>query len=569
MRRMEWPKDPQGVRRRWWWWCGRRHGAHATLGSAAGVVAWKTRRSYESANAHGRPALTTPHREVGAEDISSHKGVGTHPADLVEYGAEQRPGRHNSPRPPTVAATAVVGLLSISYLLFVIHFSVNGLQLDDWGFVHLIHAEEHGHLTLTDLWTQHNENRMFIPNAITLTLGVATHDNTRTVMIISAVLFIASFLLFLLVLTSYLGRRLTAITVASTGVLWFSLADWQNALWGFQFAWYLVIFLLMAMLCLLRIRHSPHWITTRFVLALGVAVVASYTSAQGEFLWPIGALCLWWTLRGHPRDWPRRARVELVVWILVATLTTFGYFVGLTSSGQADPLTTLHYPLPVLQSVFANIGGVIPTSAPDLALHQLIGGFLLIAAAFVLVQSFRHRNEYSNPLPVSLIVFAVLFDPSVASIRLTFVFGITPSVAPRYTMANLFIPLAILVYALARHDAGASGTAHHSSRQIGVAQKLIVGGAACFLAIQVVSATGNGLSQARASQQAMRIGARLVVNRDRFPHAKQGCFDFAIVKYAGEVGDPQALVQAQEDRLSMFADGPYQIYRAEGLPRVC
>ena len=392
--------------------------------------------------------MTPAHREAGAKDISRDQGVGAYPADLVESGAEQRPPRSNSPRLPTVAAAAVGSLLSISYLLFVIHFSVNGLLLDDWGFVHLIHAEEHGHLTLTALWAQHNENRMLIPNAITLTLGVATHDNTRTVMIISSVLFIAGFLLFLLVLTSYLGRRLTAFTVAATGVLWFSLADWQNALWGFQFAWYLVVFLLMAMLCLLRIRGSTHWMTTRFALALGTAVVASYTSAQGEFLWPIGAICIWWTLRGHPRVWARRARVELVVWTLLATLTTVGYFSGLTSSGQADPLTTLRHPLAFLQSVLANIGGVIPTSAPDLALHQVIGAFLLIAAGFVLVQSFRHRYEYSNPLPVSLIVFALLFDASVASIRLTVVFGITGSVAPRYTMANLFIPLAVLVYVL-------------------------------------------------------------------------------------------------------------------------
>ena len=400
---------------------------------------------------------------------------------------------------------------------------------------------------------------MFIPNAITVTLGVATHDNTRTVMIISAVLFIASFLLFLLVLTSYLGRRLTAITVASTGVLWFSLADWQNALWGFQFAWHLVIFLLMAMLCLLRIRHSPHWITTRFVLALGVAVVASYTSAQGEFLWPIGALCLWWTLRGHPRDWPRRARVELVVWILVATLTTFGYFVGLTSSGQAEPLTTLDYPLPVLRIGFRQYRrchSYQRTGSGPASTHRWLPfdsrGFRTRAIVSTSERVQQPSSRKSDCVCRALRPIGGI-DPAYL------VFGITPSVAPRYTMANLFIPLAILVYALARHDAGASGTAHHSSRQIGVAQKLIVGGAACFLAIQVVSATGNGLSQARASQQAMRIGARLVVNRDRFPHAKQGCFDFAIVKYAWEVGDPQALVQAQEDRLSMFADGPYQI----------
>jgi hypothetical protein len=482
--------------------------------------------------------------------------------------AEQRATRRYNPRLPTVAATAVISLLSISYLLFVIHFSVNGLLLDDWGFVHLIHAEEHGHLTLSALWAQHNENRMLIPNAITLTLAVATHDNTKTVMVISAVLFIASFLLFLLVLTTYLRRRPTAITVGSTGVLWFSLADWQNALWGFQFAWYLVLFLLMAMLCLLRIRDSDHWMTTTFVLALGTAVLASYTSAQGEYLWPIGAICLLWVLRGHPRDWSHRARGQLVTWILLATLTTVLYFSGFNSAGQANPLTTLHYPLVVLQSVLANIGGVIPTGAPDLVLHQVIGVFLFIAAGFVLVQSFRRRYENSNPLPVSLIVFALLFDPSEASIRLT-VLGFAPSVAPRYTMANLLIPLAILVYALAHQHARPSVTSPASYLPIGRAHKLIVGGLACFLTIQFVSATANGLSQASTSQQSMRIGARLVVNRDRIPEAKQGCFAFAIEEYAGEVGDTQALAQAQDDHLSMFSAGPYEIYRAEGLPRVC
>ena len=149
--------------------------------------------------------------------------------------------------------------------------------------------------------------------------------------------------------------------------------------------------------------------TTRFVLAVGTAVIASYTSGQGEYLWPIGAICLLWALRGHPRDWSRRARAELVMWILAATLTTGIYFLGFNSSGQANPLTTLHYPLVVLQSVLANIGGVIPTGAKDLALHQVFGVFLLMAASFVPVQSFLQRHEYSNPLPVCLIVFALLF----------------------------------------------------------------------------------------------------------------------------------------------------------------
>ena len=157
-------------------------------------------------------------------------------------------GRFPSSRLPTRGAVAAICGFAAAYLIFVVHYSVNGLLLDDWGFVHLVHAAEHGRLTLGELWAQHNENRMFVPNAMMVGLALVTHDDTRTAMVVSALVFVASYVVFLLVLQTYLGRRLTVVPVLATGVVWFSLADWQNALWGFQFAWYLILFLLMAML---------------------------------------------------------------------------------------------------------------------------------------------------------------------------------------------------------------------------------------------------------------------------------------------------------------------------------
>jgi len=35
------------------------------------------------------------------------------------------------------------------------------------------------------------------------------------------------------------------------GLIWFSLADYFNALWAFQFAWYLILFFFVLMLYLL------------------------------------------------------------------------------------------------------------------------------------------------------------------------------------------------------------------------------------------------------------------------------------------------------------------------------
>ena len=247
------------------------------------------------------------------------------PVRAVRGSREKHLGGLSS-RLPTRGAIAALCGLAAAYLVFVIHYSVNGLFLDDWGFVYLDHAAEHGRLTLGELWSQHNENRMFVPNVMMVTLAVATHDDTRTAMIVSGFLFVASYVVFLLVLQTYLGRRLTVVTVLATGLVWFSLADWQNALWGFQFAWYLILFLLMAMLWLLIAVPNERRGPVAFAGAVAIAVAASYSSAQGVFLWAVGLLCLVWPLQGSPRRWLHRAQREVVVWIGAAIVTTAFYF---------------------------------------------------------------------------------------------------------------------------------------------------------------------------------------------------------------------------------------------------
>jgi hypothetical protein len=452
--------------------------------------------------------------------------------------------------------------LVAAYLIFVIHYSVNGLLLDDWSFVHLVHAAMHGRLTLGELWSQHNENRMFVPNVMMVTLAVVTHDDTRTAMIVSVLVFVASFVLFLLVLQTYLRRRLSVVTVLATGVVWFSLADWQNALWGFQFAWYLVLFLLMALLLLLIAIPIERRGPVAFTGAVAIAVVASYSSAQGVFLWAVGLLCLLWPLRGSPRRWPHRAQREIVVWIGAALVTTAIYFWRLQATQTGFSSSSWRHPLELLQSVLANVGGVFPTTSPDVGIHEVIGSVLVLSAAFVVVMSFRERRASpQSSLPVALILFTILFDPSVASNRLAF--GVVPSLAPRYTMANLLLFLAIIVYALGRVPA--TSLLHSHSR----APLVVSGVLAAVISIQLAVSTDDGLKGAHTSMDSMVLGDRLIVNRDQIPHNEELCYALAgIETYTGEVGDNEALTQAQADHLSELSPGPAQTYRAEGLPKL-
>ena len=154
------------------------------------------------------------------------------------------------------ALIAALAIPPILYLLFVTHYRVNIPLVDDWNVVPLIHVAEHGQLTLHILWAQHNENRMFFPNLIYVEIGVITHDDLRALILLSAVLFIATYGVFLVLTRHYVTRSLTAIPVLVVGVIWFSLADRQNALWGFQFAWYLILACLFASLYLLEVKGS-------------------------------------------------------------------------------------------------------------------------------------------------------------------------------------------------------------------------------------------------------------------------------------------------------------------------
>ena len=156
-------------------------------------------------------------------------------------------------------------------------------------------------------------------------------------------IFIVSFFLLLDLYRSYRARTLGPLSVLALGLVWLSLADFGNALWAYQLAWYLVLFFLISMMwSLLVLRRT----SITFALACLAAVAGWYSSLQGLLLWPIGLLCLWWTLRERRHDWRDRASVEIIVWLLLGAVTTGIYFLGYVSSRTPGyPTAALSRPL--------------------------------------------------------------------------------------------------------------------------------------------------------------------------------------------------------------------------------
>ena len=469
----------------------------------------------------------------------------------------------------TLATAAVVPALL--YLLYVFHYSVNVPIADDWNTMPLISAAFHHDVTLNELWVQYGDTRLFLSFLFFVGFALSDHLNEKTIILCSAALYITTFVLILGLFRSYIERPLTFLRVFSLGIVWFSLADVQNSLWSFQLAWYFVVLAFAATAFVLLVPHNHrNWF---FGAAIVAAVAASLAEVQGFVVWPVGLICVLWAgRRGH------RAYFEGAIWIGSAALTTVIYLRGfvfaadtyicVVEGGQRSKCSLtfgLLHPLELGRFFLILVGNVIPTNPGRYLLaHELVGSALCIAAAFVVVQTIRERRVRTNPLPLVLIAFALMFDAILALSRLGE--GVSGAGLNRYTMPNIVLLAGILVYAwkgllnVEKPEKEMSWL-----QQIKPLARVML---VAFLILQCVVATRFGIRGGDSMKATSLNVARVVVNLDRIPSDRRACYFESVV-----VGPPisalnTALTIATQEHLSVFQDGAGEQFRLEGPPHV-
>ncbi len=215
--------------------------------------------------------------------------------------------------------------------------------VDEWLRVPLLHDSLHGHLSLGELWAQYNETRIFLGNLVFVVFGFVDHFDVRALAFFNAAVFIVTYWLFLMVFRTYLGRRPGPLSVLVIGVVWFSLADYENPLFGFQVPWYLVVFFFVAMTYLLLVPNNRR--NLAIFLGILAAIAGSTAIIQGFVLWPVGLICLLWI-----RPWVKRTYFECGIWIAAAVLTAARVF------------DRIQLPQPVLRA--RGVHGELRVSAP-------------------------------------------------------------------------------------------------------------------------------------------------------------------------------------------------------------
>jgi hypothetical protein len=479
---------------------------------------------------------------------------------------ESRSAFRKSAPLPVILRVLAACIVPTLYFVYIAHYAVNSMFWDEWTFMPMVNAALHGHLTLGTLWAQYNEERLLVPKLLWIMFANTSDLNTKTIMFFNAGLLTGAYVCLLVSYRSVNGKWPGVLTTLALGLVWFSIADWENALWAFQLAWYLILFLFVLMLLLLsRCRMSPIVLTA----AMASAVAASFSGLQGLFLWPLGLICILW--RDKDVRWKLRYGLP---WVVVAGVTTATYFWNYqfhpSSIGGGSIPYGLRHPFGMVKYFFAAMGNLFPNDNPStLVLHEALGVGLFVVAVSVVVASVRSRiraNDPSTiPLATSLILFAVLFDLSIALGRLSL--GMGAALSSRYTMANLLLAAGIVLYASdciaklwsTRRPAGGRLPSRKVWLSLATAVLLAV------LAIQVVASTRFGISNSSASRSSRIVAARIVVNYSSLPVDQREplvtTYVYPLFPVWGEV-----LRFAEQDRLAELAPGPRHHYQKLGPP---
>lgn len=312
---------------------------------------------------------------------------------------------------------------------YVAIYGVNVPHWDQWEFVSALGRSFDGNFSFADVWDLHNEHRLVIPRLLMVGMAHVSGWNILWEMWLDVLLAVG---LFAVVVRSL---KLSRWSVALASLIVFSLAAWENWLWGWQVQILLNVLAATASLSLLQVDPLPR---IRFVGALLLGAVAFYSFGNGILLAPLGA-CMLLYLR---RD--RSQYVLAGIWLAAWALIAVPYFIGFETPDAhpalESPLSSpLNYPL----YVCAYLGRLVaPFSSVWVVAAAGAFGLLLLLGSALVLGSRSAAERRAMVLPLALAGYAI------GSAVLTGVgragFGAAQALSPRYVTISLLLWVALV-----------------------------------------------------------------------------------------------------------------------------
>ena len=288
--------------------------------------------------------------------------------------------------------------------LVISNYGVDVPFVDEWDVgPPLFDKLSKGTLHLSDLFAQHNEHRIAVTRLIVLASGPLTHYNVKTLMYLTFALACAT-----AVIIYWLGQKTlrdrdqvgtgtTFLLSLLANLLLFSAVQYENWLWSMQLQFFVPSLCLVAGLL---VAHSNLSHAVRFLTAIVLSVLGTYSSANGMLLW--GLLLPSLLISGRPAAKNIMLRWT-VLWIGAAALTILPYFYGYqTPIGHPSLLEAFRRPLDALEFFLIYLGTPLtpvgsPTNSRELFTSRImaiaIGAVLTLLFVIACVLTWQRRER--------------------------------------------------------------------------------------------------------------------------------------------------------------------------------
>ena len=461
-------------------------------------------RLQEVSSGNSGLGLPAPTRRVQA---GYRPSAMTRPAhDAVAEVVPRRSPHAISPWRGPIAVLTVMGFaVPVAAYFWLIHrYAVNVVFLDQWSDVTLLGRSYSHKLTVGNLWTQHAEQRMLLPDLVMLLLGHVADLNIVLEEYLSALMLC---LAAALLIGTHKRRSASKrwIVYCPVVILLLSPVQAQSTLFGFQLAWYGVVLALAATIFLL---DRPKFSGVFLGAAIATAVVGSLSSDQGLIIWPCGLLLLY--QRSRPMH-------QMVIWCIGAFAmgSVYGYRYNV-AQGVPPGFSGLDLPRDAVRSFFQVIGGVLGVHLGNASGDSndavfLFGLLIFVIATYVLITRGLRRDTSSGaPVGVALICFGLVYAVAFADAR--GFLGPSTATASQYTTFTILIVVGCYL-ALLDTPIRLRSTATRALR-VAPAVGLVLIGA---ISVQVILGGINGIREARSVHQRLISVALAVADINNVP----------------------------------------------------
>lgn len=318
--------------------------------------------------------------------------------------------RRSFPKLPPMMIRIISCLLillpAVLGFLYVRSFGVDVVRNDQWGIVDLFDKLSSGTLSISDLFSQHNEHRILFPRIVMLSLGTATEYSNVAEMYLVQACFWITLVCLLLAFRSTIKSKfaLFPLFMVPVSFLVFSLRQYENMLEGFQLTFVFAQTFGVLTLYLLYVSRREIPGKGAFLAALASGTVASFSTAQGLLVWPAGLLQLLISPGGKPTK-----KRSIAIWGLVGLVEWIAYFWDYVEPAHPPGYPPfdylLEYPAVGVESFLTLLGSSLFWQQS----YAFAGGLLLAGLAVIsLLLTRKSVGEYSFWIALLFFSFLVL-----------------------------------------------------------------------------------------------------------------------------------------------------------------